>query len=96
MNLVIQDTDHVPPEDWNYLVEATGFTVRTKYYGQLYPQIVTHCKSNNVPIPDQQQVIDYLCRNVTVPCFEGNEPIINKWQSGIFKLPSVGCCGKLG
>ncbi len=95
MSLVIKDTDHVPPEDWIYLVEQTGFTVRTKYYRSLYPEIVKHCQSNGMPIPSEQDVINSLCANVTIPCYDGMTPLVNKWQSGVFTLPSVGCCGKL-
>ena len=96
MSLIIKDTAHLPPEDWIYLVEQTGFTVRTKNYSMFYPEIVKHCQSNNAPIPSEQDVINFLCENVTVPCYEGMTPLVNKFTAGVFKLPSVGCCGKLG
>jgi hypothetical protein len=96
MSLAIRDTTTVPPEDWLYHVAATGLTITTKNYETLYPLVIEHCKSNNVAIPSQQEVIDYLCANVHVPCYdsETHVPLINKMGLP-FVRPNTGCCGAM-
>jgi hypothetical protein len=96
MSLAIRDTTTVPPEDWLYYVEATGLTITTKNYQTLYPAVVEHCRSNNVPVPSEQEVIDYNCLNSHVPCYdsETHVPLINKMGLP-FVRPNTGCCGAM-
>ena len=91
MPLVIQNTATVPPEDWVY--DVNGFVISAKYYDNLYPQIVKHCTANNIPVPSVQDVIDRLCATLTIPCYEGRTPLVNKWQEGVFALKPCGGCG---
>jgi hypothetical protein len=96
MSLAIRDTSTIPPEDWIYVVAQTNHPVRTKNYSLLYPEIVDHCTSNRIPVPSQQEVIDYLCANVHVPCYdsETHVPLINKMGLP-FVRPNTGCCGAM-
>jgi hypothetical protein len=97
MSLAIRDTSVVPPESWIYLVEQTGVLITTKNYAMLYPLVVQHCQSNNVPVPSQQDVVNYICKEAHVPCFdrETHQPLINKFTLGLPNPISSGCCGKI-
>lgn len=90
--LRIRDTNTVPFEDWTFVLD--GQTFSTKNYTLLYPKIIQFCQSNNVTAPSEQEVIDYLCVNSHIPCFEDEtrEPLINKWSLGVPVPPRPGGC----
>jgi len=96
MPLVIQNTATVPSDGWTYLVEATGYTVFTRNYSMLYQMIVQHCQANNVPPPSEQDVIDKLCEEKHIPCYnsETRQPLVNKFLLGLPEPAPLGCCGK--
>ncbi len=96
MSLVILDSSVVPrPLGWAYRVEATNYTVHTPIYSQVYPEVVKHCLGNGVNPPTQQEVIDQMCRELSIPCNEatGGSPIVNKWTLGLPTPSLQGCCG---
>ena len=96
MPLRIRDVSVVPNGDWRYYIADTNYTVKTKNFTRLYPMIVEHCKTNNVAIPSEQEVVDYLCRTLTIPCYDSEDmqtPFINAWTMGLPKPASRGCCG---
>lgn len=92
MDLWIKDTSSVPPERWQYFVEATQYTVMVPSYGLLYQEVVKHCQANNVPPPSEQEVIQWVCANLTVDCREGKEPFVNRFSQGL-PAPATSCCG---
>lgn len=96
MSLAIRDISVVPWNDWSYYVAPTNFMVKTKNYYRLYPEVVIHCTSNGVPVPSQQDVIDYCCANLNIPCYEteNHEPLVNAWTLGLPRPATLGCCGK--
>ncbi len=96
MSLVILDTSVVPrPSGWTYIVAATNYTVKTPVYARIYPMVVEHCLANGVNPPSPQEVIDQMCRELSIPCNEstGGAAIINKWTLGLPTPPLKGCCG---
>ena len=96
MSLVIRDTQVVPPGvGWSYYVAATNYTVQTKIYSQIYPMVVQHCKANGVNPPTQQEVIDWQCANLHIPCIEsdGGHALVNSWYLNLPVPQLKGCCG---
>lgn len=95
MSLLIRDSSVVPPEDWAYYVPQTNFMVKTKNFAQLYILVKQHCLSNGVNPPDQQTVIDYICNNSHVPCYESENaaPLANAWFLNLPVPAKTGCCG---
>lgn len=94
MPLVIRDTSSVPPERWNFHVEATGFTVYAPNWQALYPMVKTHCESNNVPVPSEQDIINQVCERLSVPCYEREtrQALVNRFVTGL-PAPAPSCCG---
>jgi hypothetical protein len=93
MSLQIKDVSTVPPESWVYHIEEINLNVSTRNYQLLYPTIVERCRDNNVPIPTEQDVIDQLCKNLRVPCYDDQtrQPLINKMGLP-FVAPASSCC----
>lgn len=91
---VIRDTTAVPSEGWQY-PGLNGHLIHTHNYSLLYGLVVEHYQSNGAPIPSQQTVIDWMCANLVIPCYESatHEPLVNKFTMG---LPAArhSCCGK--
>lgn len=96
MSLAIKDTSSVPPETWLFYVAATNFTVSTRNYSLLYPKIVEHCRANNVGVPSEQEVVDQMCRDLHISCYdaETHTALINKLGLP-FVPPPAGCCGSV-
>lgn len=92
--LVIRDTNAPPPERFHFPVKATGHTVDAGNYNQLFENIRAHCVANGIPGPSDQEVIDYLCRNTHISCYdsETRAPLINALTQGLPYVPP-GCCG---
>lgn len=94
MALVVQDPNSPPPERFQFPVAATGFTVEAGNYNQLFVNIAAHCTANEVPIPDQQTVVDWLCHNLRLRCYDDHTriPLIN--LVGTAFTPTRACCGQ--
>lgn len=96
--IAIKDTSAVPEEGWQFFVPKTGYTVTTRNYGMLYQMVVRHYKSNQIaPIPTEQEVIDYVCANGRVSCYETEtrEPLINKFSFPSARPVTNSCCGSV-
>lgn len=89
---VLRDSTTVPDGGWRY-PGVNGFTVETRNYSQLYWLVKQHYEANQQAAPSEQEVIDYLCSNLFVPCYdsETRQPMINRFTQG---LPTAkrGCC----
>lgn len=93
MPLWIRDQSAVPKERWHYPSLVAGKPIYAPNYNALYPEVVKHYSANNAAIPGEQEVIDWMCANLSIPCVEGNQPLINRWMPGLpGKAPT--CCGK--
>jgi len=90
----IRDSSTVPTEGWQY-PGLNGFTVYTRNYSLLYGKVREHYESNGHPAPSEQEVIDYQCDNLFIPCYESETrlPLINRFTQG---LPPTAkrCCTK--
>lgn len=94
----IRDTSTVPDEGWQY-PGLNGHTIHTRNYSLYYGLVVEHYQTNGVAPPSEQEVIDYACTNLRIPCYESEtrQPLINRLTQG---LPSINgpsarsCCGK--
>lgn len=99
MALVIRDVNAPPPERFHFPTKAYGsaaaFDVDASNYNQLFENIRKHCESNGKPIPSNQEVVDYLCRETHVSCYddETHQPLINKLTQGLPFTPTTRCCG---
>lgn len=90
----MRDSGTVPPERWHYPVSATGYDVYAPNWPALYSEVEKHCLANNVSPPGLQEIIDWCCQNLHIPCYESatKTPLVNAFVQG---LPVVlpGCCG---
>lgn len=93
MALWIRDTNAVPDGGWRYPHVAPDKFVHAPNYNALYPAVVNAYAINEQPPPSQEQVINWLCTNLSIPCFEGNQALVNKFVLGL-PTPVKGCCGK--
>ncbi len=93
MSVWVKDQSSVPAEGWIYLVGATGYQVRVSSYNQLYEAVVNHCNINNITPPTPDEVIEWVCTNLTVDCRDGKEPFANRFSMGLPPAPGPSCCG---
>jgi hypothetical protein len=76
--LTIRDTSVSPPEKrWDYYVKETNHTVTVASYCNLKNAVTRHCLSNGVPVPTEEEIIKYLCDNLTIDCRAGRNPYPN-------------------
>lgn len=97
MPLVIRDTNAPPPERYHYPVQhAEGIVVvDASNYNALFDNIRKHCAANGIQGPSDQEVIDYLCRETHLSCYDSDTrvPLVNKLTQGLpFTAPS--CCNR--
>lgn len=95
MALFISDTGTVPnPDGWKYYFAATNHMVITRNYNYLYPEVVKHAKANGLAVPTEQEVIDFMCRELYIPCFESSNanPYNNAYAAGLPLPPRLGGC----
>lgn len=94
MALAIRDTNSPPPERFHFPIPQTGFDVDAGSYNQLFENIHQHCVANNIPEPDRQTVIDFLCNNTHVPCYDDHTriPLVNAFTMSV-PVPTRSCCG---
>lgn len=94
MSLWIRDTSTIPDGGWRYQ-GLDGFVIITRNYSIFYDEVVKHYTANNATPPTREAVIQYLCQNVNVPCYDGPEPFANRWSEGLpSQFQSGGCCSK--
>ncbi len=91
---VISDVSSIPDGGWQYPHPVSGM-ISCFNYQVFYPRILEAYQSNKVVPPSEQTVIDYVCANAWVPCFESetHTPLINKFTLGLPRPPTSGCCG---
>lgn len=75
--LTIRDTKTTPRERRWWYPGLNGHEVSSNSYSNLKREVAEHYRSNGQPVPSEQQIIDYLCANLSVPCYEGKEPFRN-------------------
>lgn len=92
--IVIKDTGSVPDGGWRYPGVTAGFFVKAPF-AFLYAEIVKHYQNNGAQPPSQEEVTQYLCRELAIDCYEAetHTPIVNRFSLGL-PSPSVqsGCC----
>jgi hypothetical protein len=95
MSLVIRDTSSVPPDRWSYYVAATLHRIESPNWNALYDLVSRHCVVNGVPVPSLQDVVDQVCRELHVNCYDDQtrQPLVNKFSLGLPHKPSS-CCSK--
>lgn len=94
MSLVIRDNSVTPRDGWSYYVEATNYTVTTRNPNLIYSMVVKHCLANGINPPTEQQVIDWQCQNLNIPCHDGGNLMENSWSLSLPLPPRTGgCCG---
>ncbi len=92
MSLYIRDTTTVPDGGFRYPGVLPG-TFIVYPYGSLYDEIKRQYTANNVPVPRWDEVVIWMCNNLSIPCVDGNQPLVNKWTQGLPSLPlPSGCC----
>ena len=91
---VIRDTNGVPQDGWRF-PGVNGFVVSTHNYSLLYHLVKQHFEANGQSAPSPQEVIDYQCAHLVVPCYDSgtHEPLINRFTQGLPPDPRT-CCGK--
>lgn len=96
MPLIIRDTSTVPDGPGWAFPGLNGHMIVTRNYSIFYDEVVKHFTANGQQPPTRQEVTDWQCSNLAVPCHDGPVPFINRFTQG---LPSAtarhaGCCGK--
>lgn len=88
----IRDTSTVPDTGWMY-PGLNGYVVETRNYALLYDLVKQHYEANGVPVPSQQDVIDWMCENLFIPCYDkdSRKPLVNRFTSGLPVPKSRGC-----
>lgn len=76
--LRIHDTKSTPRGKWKY-PGVDGFEIVSNSYMNLMREVVIHYKGNGQEPPSEQEIIQYLCDNTPIPCFEGREPYPNQF-----------------
>lgn len=91
---VIRDTTVVPDEGWKY-PSVDGKFLYTRNYGLLYGLVKDHYEANGQSVPSPQDVVDWLCANTYLSCYDDQtrEPLINRWTQGLAPVTQR-CCGK--
>lgn len=78
----IKDPGIVPKEGWqypNFDTTKPNKTARNWHY--LYAVVKENFTANGAEPPTKEEVADWCCRNLTVPCFDGNQEFQNKWTN---------------
>lgn len=77
MALTIRDTKTTPRERRWWYPATDGTEISENSYSNLRRAVFEHYRRNNQPVPTEQDIIDYVCRNLSVPCYEGREAFRN-------------------
>lgn len=80
MALTIRDTKTTPRERHWWYPGVNGSEVSESSYSNLKRAVAEHYRTNRQPVPTEQQIIDYCCVNLSVPCYEGKEQIRNRFS----------------
>jgi|SRR5882757_6664628 len=69
--LILRDTNTTPREKRWIFPDVTGEgLVSTNSYMNLLIEVGRHYRGNGKSVPSEQEVIEYCCRNLSVPCYE--------------------------
>lgn len=77
--LTIRDTKTTPREKWRYPA-TDGTEIISNSFMNLRNEVAEHYRTNGRTPPTPQEIIDYLCNNVSVPCYEGREQMQNRYS----------------
>ena len=84
MPLTIRDTNTTPRERyWPFPSVEDGKELKSNSWMNLKNEVLQHYRANGRTVPTEQEIIDYVCRNVSVPCYEGREPFRNSWTDPV-------------
>lgn len=79
MSLTIRDTKTTPkPDKWRF-PDVNGVDIVENSYMNLKREVRMHYAANGKEPPGEQEIINYLCANVAVPCFDGPNPVRNRF-----------------
>lgn len=92
--IFIKDTSVVPQQGWQYYVAQTNTMITTRNFTQIYPLVLQHCAANNVVAPTEQEMLRQMCERLTIPCYEGESPIVNSFYMGLPTPYPTSCCGR--
>ena len=83
--LRIQNTNVSPRlrDRWRYPA-TDGTDIVASSYMNLKREVAEHYRTNSQPIPDEQTIIDWLCQNVRVQCFDGQTEFHNSYTDAPF------------
>lgn len=79
MALSIRDTKTTPRERRWVFPDVNGKEIAESSYMNLKREVTMHYRANGQTIPSEQQIIRYVCENLTVPCFEDGKPFRNRF-----------------
>lgn len=74
--LTIRDKSTTPKEKWRYPA-VDGSEIITNSWMNLKIEVRQHYAANGQPVPDEQTIIDWLCKNVSVNCFDNGQEVRN-------------------
>lgn len=77
--LTIRDTKTTPRERFWPFPGVDGKEIKENSYMNLVREVKQHYAANGRTPPTDQEIVDYVCREVSVPCYEGREPFRNRW-----------------
>lgn len=77
--LTIRDTNTTPRERfWPFPSVDPAVELKSNSWMVLKLDVQKHYTANGRPVPTEQEIIKYVCDNVTVSCFEDGKPYRNK------------------
>lgn len=78
--LTIRDKSTTPrPDKWRYPA-VDGTEIVENSYMNLKREVAMHYRTNGRDLPSEQQIVDYLCANVSVQCYDDGKEIRNKYS----------------
>lgn len=72
----IKDTSTVPDGGWQYPA-VSGENIKTPCWSQLCGKVAKHYQTNSRPSPTCNEVTQWVCDNLPVPCYQGRTPYRN-------------------
>lgn len=88
--LRIKNTNTTPrPEKWRFPA-VDGSDIVSNSFMVLKLEVSRHYTANGRPVPTDQEITDYLCRNVAVECYDGNEIFRNRFTDPPAQIERTG------
>lgn len=82
--LEIRDKKTTPRErSWPFHSVDPTVEIKANSWMNLLREVQQHYTANNRTPPTEQEIIKYVCDNVSVPCFEDNQPYRNNWTDPV-------------